>query len=436
MFEIDSEFHGKGSISSAVIETNIIISSVVAYSLRESFVLIQESNDIILSLSSPMEIMTRTHVDHSSAILIFLGAMLLIAAPSCRADLVDTVIGTLLPSPSPPPPPPAPISPSPPPPSPAVSPPPPPPPPAGLTPEYYSASCPSATAWVKNMTSSIVDSDRSMAAALLRLHFHDCFVRGCDASVLLDSTSGNTAEKDSLANANSLRGFAQIDQVKAKLEQVCPGVVSCADILALTARDAIVKIGGQSWVVYLGRKDGVVSIASESMAGLPSPLANYTELVQGFAAVGLSEKDMVVLSGGHTIGSTKCGAFSQRLYSFTGPGAINGTDPTLDAEYAKLLKQQCPQNAPLNQVFLDPSGSFPGQTYDNGYFKAVKANKGVLTSDAALLTSSFGASLVAREASPNSPFMTDFGISMQKMGMAPAPRGAVLEVRKDCHFRN
>ncbi|BFI28536.1 peroxidase [Marchantia polymorpha subsp. ruderalis] len=409
-----------------------------------------------------MEIMTWTHVDRSSVMFIFIGAMLFIAPPSCTADLVSTVVATVLPSPPPPPtilqsppPPPNPVSPpppkfaSPPPPT-AVSPPPPkaaspppptaisPPPPAppGLDPAYYSVSCPSATAWVQNMTASIVASDRTMAAALLRLHFHDCFVRGCDASVLLDSTPGNTAEKDSLANANSLRGFTQVDQVKAKLEEVCPGIVSCADILALTARDAIVKIGGQSWVVYLGRKDGVVSVASESMSSLPSPFATYTQLVQGFAAVGLSEKDMVVLSGGHTIGTTKCGAFSQRLYGFSGPGAINGTDPTLDPEYAKVLKQQCPQNAPLNTVFLDPSGSFPGQTYDKGYFEAVKANKGVLASDAALLTSSFGASLVAVEASATSPFMTDFGVSMQKMGMAAAPKGAALQVRKNCHFVN
>ncbi|OAE35954.1 hypothetical protein AXG93_3053s1000 [Marchantia polymorpha subsp. ruderalis] len=69
------------------------------------------------------------------------------------------------------------------------------------------------------------------------------------------------------------------------------------------------------------------------MASLPSPFADYTQLVEGFAAVGLSEKDMVVLSG-----RAKCGAFSQRLYGFSGPWAINGTDPTLDPEYAKVLK--------------------------------------------------------------------------------------------------
>lgn len=239
---------------------------------------------------------------HTSTLSALLGTLLLMAAPTCRAGLTDAVVGLILPksppSPAYPPPSPAPTS-------------PPPPAPAGLNPLYYASSCPSATAWVQNMTSNMVADDRTMAAAFLRLHFHDCFVRvsyerpwpenvainctchkpliivgptycgialiikraksrscehgffwqsfristlwfesawprpllqGCDASVLLDSTSGNTAEKDALANANSLRGFYQIDQIKAQLESVCPGVVSCADILALTARDAIVTV--------------------------------------------------------------------------------------------------------------------------------------------------------------------------------------------------
>lgn len=144
----------------------------------------------------------------------------------------------------------------------------------------------------------------------------------------------------------------------------------------------------------------------------------------------------VKFAGAHTIGKTKCGLFSQRLYGFSGPGAVNGTDPTLDPDYANVLRQQCPQNAPLNTVFFDPSGSFPGQTYDKGFFQAVSANRGVLASDAALLTSSFGASQVALEAGATSPFMTDFAISMRKMGTIAAPAGSVLEVRKNCHFVN
>lgn len=65
------------------------------------------------------------------------------------------------------------------------------------------------------------------------------FVQGCEGSVLLDSTKSNQAEKDAPPNKNSLRGFNIIDQIKTAVEKICPSVVSCADITALAARDAI-----------------------------------------------------------------------------------------------------------------------------------------------------------------------------------------------------
>ncbi|KAI8008172.1 Peroxidase 47 [Camellia lanceoleosa] len=61
---------------------------------------------------------------------------------------------------------------------------------------------------------------------------------GCEASVLLNSTNNNQAERDAIPNL-SLRRFQVIDAVKAAIEKACPGVVSCADILALAARNAV-----------------------------------------------------------------------------------------------------------------------------------------------------------------------------------------------------
>jgi hypothetical protein len=102
----------------------------------------------------------------------------------------------------------------------------------------YNETCPQAEDVMFKEMTAIVAEKRHLAGAVLRLFSLDCFVDGCEGSILLDSTPGNTAEKDAPLN-RGVRGYEVVDAIKAKLDAACPGVVSCADTLTLAARDSV-----------------------------------------------------------------------------------------------------------------------------------------------------------------------------------------------------
>ncbi|KAG6556208.1 hypothetical protein Mapa_002149 [Marchantia paleacea] len=298
--------------------------------------------------------------------------------------------------------------------------------------KFYQSECPTARIIVGAAVLHAIKRDHGLPAALLRMQFHDCFVRGCDASILIDSNQTNLAEKDGVGNAFSVRGYELIDQIKAMLEEVCPGVVSCADIIALASRDSIAAIGGPSWSVVSGRRDGLFSSARETPSNLPPPFADYPFLVNRFTRKGLTEREMVVLSGAHTIGIAHCGVIQARLYNSTGP---DGVDPTLEPTLAAELKKQCPFGAVMNEIFMDPTKG--GNSFDSTYFSRVQNNQGVFISDAALITTDSGRAIVAEEASPsNAPFFGDFAAAMEKMSNIEILSKPAGEIRRNCRFLN
>lgn len=142
--------------------------------------------------------------------------------------------------------------------------------------------------------------------------------QGCDASVLLTSAN-NTAERDAPPNNPSLHGFQVIDAAKAAVEQSCPQTVSCADIVAFAARDSINLTGNLPYQVPSGRRDGNVSLDTEANSNLPAPTFNASQLVASFAAKNLTDEEMVILSGAHTVGRSFCTSFLARIYNGSTP---------------------------------------------------------------------------------------------------------------------
>ncbi|XP_031480120.1 peroxidase P7-like [Nymphaea colorata] len=295
-----------------------------------------------------------------------------------------------------------------------------------LTPDFYQESCPDLLPTIRYQVQLAVNRQPRMGASLLRLFFHDCFVNGCDGSILLDDTATFVGEKKAAPNLNSARGFEVIDAIKAAVDEVCPGVVSCADILALTAKDSVVELGGPNWNVRLGRRDAKTASQAAANTSIPPPTSNLNQLISNFQSHGLSVQDMVALSGAHTIGFARCTNFRSRIYNETN---INGF-------FAETRQPFCPSIAGSGDNNLAPLDSQTPRLFDNSYFDNLIAKRGLLHSDQQLFNGGSTDSQVRAYSEDPDSFENDFVTAMTKMGDIQPLTGSNGEIRKDCRRVN
>ncbi|MBA0866291.1 hypothetical protein Goshw_019708 [Gossypium schwendimanii] len=294
-----------------------------------------------------------------------------------------------------------------------------------LIPTFYGNTCPNLTTIVGGVLQQAVQSDIRIGAKLIRAHFHDCMVDGCDGSLLLDNDAANGIVSEKDATPNQTIDVDIVDDIKTALENACPGLVSCADILALGSQIGVSLAGGPTWQVPLGRRDSRTA-NQDGTSAIPSPFDDFSVLQRKFRDVGLDDStDLVALSGNLRIYFCHQHYFSRI-----------GTDPTLDPTFSDVLAQICPQGGNGNALAnLDSSTA---DDFDNNYKTNLQNNRGLLQTDQSLFSTTKASTVanVNRFAGSQRNFFDAFVQSMINMGNISPLTGSNGEIRANCRRIN
>lgn len=110
-----------------------------------------------------------------------------------------------------------------------------------------------------------------------------------------------------------------------------------------------------------------------------------------------------------------------------------GQDPSLNKAYAAQLREMCEPGLAddTTMVEMDPRSPY---TFDLSYYRNVRANRGLFTSDQALLDDPWTRAYVERMADAASPdeFFADYAAAITNMGRIEVLTGDNGEIRSAC----
>ena len=188
------------------------------------------------------------------------------------------------------------------------------------------------------------------------------------------------------------------------------------------------QLSGPTWAVQLGRRDTRTASQSAANSNLPSPSSSAAALVSAFASKGLDSRDLVALSGAHTIGAARCATFRSRVYN----------DTNIDGSFARTRQSGCPRSSSgsSGDNNLAPLDLQTPTVFENNYYRNLVAKKGLLHSDQELFNGGATDALVQSYASGQSEFFSDFVTGMVKMGDITPLTGSGGQIRKNCRRVN
>ncbi|KAH9299156.1 hypothetical protein KI387_030838, partial [Taxus chinensis] len=206
----------------------------------------------------------------------------------------------------------------------------------GLEMNYYRDSCPQAEEIVEEKSVCSTHSTRT-------LHF------------LGSETFSTTASS------------RYLDSIKEAVERECPGVVSCANVLVLSARDGIVSLRGPYIPLKMGRRDGRKSRANVLEMYLPDHNDTISTVLTRFKAIGIDTPGVVALLGAHNVGRTHCVKLVHRLYP--------EVDPMLDVGHVERMMKKCPDTIPNPKAvqYVRNDRGTP-MKLDNNYYRNLMDN--------------------------------------------------------------
>ncbi|XP_060190871.1 suberization-associated anionic peroxidase 2-like [Lycium barbarum] len=256
-----------------------------------------------------------------------------------------------------------------------------------------------------------ITTNRRFGAFVIRLFFHDCFLNGCDGGILLNIPGG---ELTSPPNANSIKGFAVILRATQRIKEQCPSAaVSCADILAIVARDSVNLLGGPLYQVGFIRRDArTPATAQAALNQLPAPFDNAAVQINKFKAKGFEIRHMVALVGAHSIGFARCAIL------------CNGTN--VNPRRRATLGCTCPNINDIKPLDLSP------RVFDKVYYDKLIKGQRLLFWDQVLMGTTSTANIVRSNSNNPTQFLIDFSAAMKKLGNLPPVTSVPLEIRDVC----
>ncbi|TVU20955.1 hypothetical protein EJB05_30561, partial [Eragrostis curvula] len=175
--------------------------------------------------------------------------------------------------------------------------------------------------------------------------------QGCDASLLLQGK--NSEQNAGVSNHLHAGALRLIESVRAEAHRQCGPTVSCADITALGAREAVAATGGPAYAVNLGQLDSLAPASPDEWFDLPGAWdPNYTTLLASYSRWKLNGVHVVALSGAHTIGSSACLGFYDRFRRWD-----TNFDRQIGEECERRKKILC--RSPVNRRFTPLPGFLP-----------------------------------------------------------------------------